>query len=167
MAAVQKAKPKREFPRAPCGKTPLEYLGGFEAYQEKMYKAFAEGISKLTKEAREYLDDYYKEINGLENGLLHYVKNPCYATIRLSEALNCSLDLNGTSFFNIPVELSEQDKEFWEQEMIKTGARSISGPPLDLGLFFYLYALEESDQTAEEKNAQGIKPNYDLEHLTI
>jgi hypothetical protein len=152
---------REEFPKAPSGKSPLEYFdGGFEGYQRRFYEGLKEGFDRLGEDRREEIRQSYPQlIRVLENqrylleGEMNTICMPCGGAIPL-EALG-KLE-----------PISKEDEIFWERQMRQAGTNIVSGigptklPKLDVPSYIKFRALTQAGRIAEEKNAQDIKPNW-------
>jgi len=139
----------------------LDYFGGFEAYQQRLYETISKGLLKLTIEQLLYLERRSTgRVSGFDKGLVDFIKAPVYITDEMASRLETPLRFSQLSILGECV--LKEDREYWMKRMKDQGAFS-TGPELTPEFFISLEALEESKKLAKAKNATGEKPKFKLQ----
>ncbi|MFA6023285.1 MAG: hypothetical protein WC781_04310 [Candidatus Pacearchaeota archaeon] len=140
-------------------KQPLDYIGGFESYQQKLYSVLSEKIAPISGKDTIDLDKHLNlEQVGFEGGLISFLVSPKYITSGMITLLECPLNLSLLSL--IPeFKLSDEERSYWKSEMNEARAFCATAE-LTPELYITLEAINDSDKIAKEKNSKYEAPKF-------
>ena len=135
----------------------LDYFGGFEAYQEKLYNALRDKLRGMSVEQMIAMEKWIftpKEHLRLSD----FVGTPHYVYYHMGGGALCrALNVDVLSLLGKRRELSLGEQNYWQ---IRIGKELGIGSCNVLDPHLAMTAVEESDARAEKLTKKGVKPNF-------
>jgi hypothetical protein len=141
-------------------KQPLDYLGGFEKYQEMLYAEIAGRIANLPVRDCLIIEKRLQlRKKGFTNGLVDFIQNPNYITRQMIEPLEVPLNFGELGFIHQRIVLAEEEENYWDSELTQIYHPSF-GKKISPKSYLMFKISNDSDKLAKENNSYGIKPDF-------